>query len=315
MDTIFLVLKSLSKLIPMFAYLNVSVFVLDKIRLHKTSEYEGSIITEDITDKKSLMKIDYEKIKQIIPLIEKLKNNVSEENLKTLYNNLNSLKVKRKLLLVMGAVGGFYDIVKNEIIYNVEFLLGHEILHMASSYYEKENEIELCGFRQRKEIALIGNGLNEGYTELLASRIYYKNGKPVTYKKEAKIARMLEFFFDDPKEMENLYFNHNLPGLIHKLESFASRDEVIKLINDIDSLTFLSKVPFNPTPTYNNIKIQLTLYNWFREKCTDFDKLKQLEDLVCENKMAFLAINKQKNKLHKENSYDKKIDSEKRKRK
>ena len=44
------------------------------------------------------------------------------------------------------------------------------------------------------------------------------------------IARMLELFFDDPREMERLYFTSNLPGLIKYFEKYSDREDIIDFI-------------------------------------------------------------------------------------
>lgn len=182
------------------------------------------------------------------------------------------------------------------IIYSVDTSLGPEFLHLASSYYDKENKTAFCGFRQKS----IGSGINEGYTELLASRIYNEDNKITAYYEEVKIAKLLEFFFDNPKDIENLYFNCNLSGLISYLENYAERSEIIKILLDIDYINSLSTSIGNLSSISKYLDIQITLYNWFVAKNKDSEKLQQFKELIFEDKMILFIINNPKFKLYKE---------------
>lgn len=180
---------------------------------------------------------------------------------------------------------------------------------MASSYYNKEKNKSYSGFailENNKKIN-IGVGLAEGYTELLASRMHHNN-KFIIYKKCKQLAEIFEYFFDNPKDMENYYFNHNLPGFIKYMEQFASREEIIKIIVEIDIINCDN---LDITTTYYYTKIQLKLYNWFKEKNDNPDKLQKLENLICKNKIAAIVIKNEKIKLCKENPYNNEQDKQK----
>lgn len=153
------------------------------------------------------------------------------------------------------------------------------------------------GFRQN----LIGKGLNEGYTELLTSRMYKMNYKITHYKNEVKIARLFELFFDDYKTMENYYFRHNLFGFISYMEKFIPHDEIIKIICDIDKINLLDS-DINLVKFYYSTKVQITLYNWFIINCKDQDKIRLFRDLICENSIISAMINNQEYKLCRESS-------------
>ena len=200
--------------------------------------------------------------------------------------------------MILMCMAGMYDIQKNTIRYTLKSTIGHEFLHMASSYYDAATKTEYCGFFQTKGFDTIGEGLNEGYTELLASRIYEKNHKVGAYKKEVGVTRLLELFFDNPKEMEDYYFNHNLPGLIHHMEQYAPREEIIKLIHEIDEMHNLSNI-LSPISIYQQVKIQMKLYEWFRLKNKNSQKLESFESFLKENKITLLVFKKQKIKLQK----------------
>lgn len=298
-------------LLPIIISSNLTAILVNKIKLYRLSKYNGSIISEcqpliKFSSSEIKQKIDAEKIEFLKPIIEKLKNYTSEENLLTAYNNLQNIKVKRKPLLIIFGITGAYNVKTNSISYSLSNSIGHEFLHLASAYYEKKSKVIFGGFCQRKGMASIGDGINEGYTELLASRIYNKNGKPKSYESRVKVAKLIEFFFDEPKDMESLYFNFNLPGLIHHLEQFAKREDIIKLLLDIDNMHYSSFAIFNPLPSYLSIKIQLMLYNWFAAHNKNPEKLKQFKELVCESKFASMIIGMQKWKLYRTNPFDSK---------
>lgn len=292
-------------ILTMYLSRNLIAITDKKITLNKLSKYEGNIISERSfvkhkNEEEAKKNVDFEKVKILVAIIEKLKDYTSEENLITAYNNLKTVKIKKSPSLIISCNYGTYSTVENKIAYFLIRVMGHEFLHLSSSYYDEINKVAYSGFSQKKGLLSIGDGINEGYTELLSSRIYNKNGKPQAYKSQVKIAHLLEFFFDNPKDMEEYYFNYNLPGLIHHMEQFTKREDVIKFLLDVDNINLFSKVIWNPMPTYNSIKVQLTLYNWFVAKNNDPEKLKQFQTLICENKMISIIINKQKNKLYKE---------------
>lgn len=68
----------------------------------------------------------------------------------------------------------------------------HELLHALSMHYEKEQDIYRSGFKIHYKF----RALNEGYTELLASRI--EERLPDSYLEQIKFVRLLESLFDSP---------------------------------------------------------------------------------------------------------------------
>ncbi|MDD3341055.1 MAG: hypothetical protein PHN72_02495 [Bacilli bacterium] len=293
---------------------NIISILSNQIRVYKLSKYNGKIINKQpmlLMDNCLELKgqIKNPEIEILEPNIKKLENHTGIQNLSGAYYNLKTAKVTRKIKLLSNDIIGNYNSKNNEIKYSVKSALGHEFLHLASSLYDFIKKIEYSGFLQRTEKGSVGYGINEGYTELLNSKIYNKDGKIKSYKTQAKIARILEFFFDDPKDMEALYFNFNLPGLIYQLETYAKREEVIKLILDVDSIHSFSSCYGNPVSIYLSIKTQIKLYNWFSAQTKDPVKLEELRKLVCQNKMASLVLNAQERKrlkLYKNKLFTKK---------
>lgn len=292
--------------ITIYASANVGTMLQSKFRLQKLSKYNNKIIVDMPPRVKPLSKDEIEKIekdsgqakaKLLLPAIQKLKENISEKNLKIFYTNLKTAKFKKNHLLLLCGFSGYYYGDTNTLKYALDSSFGHELLHLSSAVYDKENEIGLSGFMQFKGSTSIGAGINEGYTELLASRYFNKDGKPRAYHLQVKLAQIMELMFDNPAEMHDLYFNCNLPGLVHHLEKYAPKEEVIKLILDMDKINVYSS-SFGPLPTILYIKTQLKLYEWFVSKNKDNDKLKTFNELINGNIFVKNLINNKKYKLY-----------------
>ena len=102
---------------------------------------------------------------------------------------------------------------------------------MCGAYSDDDNA--QVGFSVKQDKFKFGYGLNEGYTELLARR-YFKSKPNKVYDSQVKVASLIESLFSNPREMEELYLNHDLKGLIKKLCEYMSEEEAISLINNID---------------------------------------------------------------------------------
>ena len=270
-----------------------------KLKLKHLSKAEGNIISMNVPSLKPPIEKKEQTIKTkefIRPFVRKLVEYTNGENLDNLYRNIQSVKIKKKYDLI---AAGSYNHKNNTIEYGPEKAFGHELLHLSSSYYDEENEIGYSGFGQTHKKVSVGRGLNEGYTELLASRIYNKKQKAESYKKEVQIARLFEFFFDNPKDMEKYYFNHDLPGFIHHMENFAPREEIIKILLQVDNIDTYDLVPLNPTPTINLIRTQIKLYDIFKESNPEPEKLEDFRNTIYKHSpMAGMLIDGKTFKLN-----------------
>lgn len=258
---------------------------------------------EDINE--LIKTIDEKQLKHFLKYLTKLEIFTAQDNVKNVYRNMNSVKLKKSFFYA-------YDPKYNEINFRKKDNIEYEFLSLASSYYDQKNDIIYNGFEQIKDYKSIGNGINSGYTELLAQRIFGIN--KIAHKPERKIVKLLEYFFDDPKMLEQYYFNHDLPGLIHHLENFAPRNEVIKLIVRIDCL---SREPalFGINRSIDNLIIQNTLYNWLKDNHKNLTKWNEFERLVFQNKILFFIKCNQRLKLIHENKYVHSDEKRKKKRK
>lgn len=286
----------ISYVLPLTIYTNIfdTVYNKFKVKRLKKSGYiiSGNIPTPPKVDEPELKK---EIAKLVIPYVEKLKDHLDENNLNNLYRNLKTLRITDQNKFENLFYAGLYNSQTNTIKLDTKKnALGHELLHLASSYYDKETNINYVGFKQGQGKTQIGAGLNEGYTELLNERIFPKNNRKNPYKNETKIAKLFEFFFEDKKEMENYYFNNNLPGFIHHMEQFAPRQEIINLILDVDRINETTMDFTNPLPTFLSIKTQLKLYDWYENSCPNKQKLRAFKNEICKSTLVEIALSGKK---------------------
>ncbi len=146
-----------------------------------------------------------------------------------------------------------YDMFERIIYYAEEIResIFHELLHMASSW--RKGYTYTCGFQQigydeqENELTDIGAGLNEGYTQLLTERYFrYLGDRVGVYKVPVRLASYVEVLVGR-EQMESLFFEGNLEGLIEALERYAPREEVVRLLKNIDyvySSIYETRLPF-----------------------------------------------------------------------
>lgn len=157
-------------------------------------------------------------------------------DLNIFYHNLKTLKVSKSnfvdiILNKLCNRVGWYSVANNKINYNENndsmHIIFHEILHMASGIKDKVNDISFCGFSQKTRDKVIGNGLNEGYTELLTQRFF--DDKSETYLIETAVARMCQEIIGQEK-MTQLYFKADLKGLIDEFCKYTERKDVLDFL-------------------------------------------------------------------------------------
>ncbi len=172
----------------------------------------------------------------LLEFIHLLESNFSKDYLTCLYNNINELSINKRHLF---NYTGYYDVGNNEIFLshkNIIDAIFHELFHMSSSIYDKEKGIQYSGFEQFYEDDGydIGEGLDEGYTELLTHRYFgQKYDIGLSYQFEVATVYKLENIIGQEK-MSELYFHANLSGLIAYLEQYIARDEIINFIVNLD---------------------------------------------------------------------------------
>ena len=170
---------------------------------------------------------------------------VPKEYLKNFIDKLADLSIeyhsyKEAKIDKGGFVSGVYNCVHNKI--DIYFdkdnkVLNHELLHAASS---SKNSIK-SGFTDFiPSVGIIGEGLNEGYTELLNQRIF--NSKHDSYYYLSLFAEQIELFYDDKEKMMKDYFQADLNSLIKQLSQNMSIEEAIDIITDIDLFIYQQDV-------------------------------------------------------------------------
>lgn len=230
-------------------------------------------------------------------IVQTFKNNVSQENFYNAVKKLqtvkiNNLTIKKDLKyylqnIIMNPIiaAGNYNPNNNTItmFLHKKHVLSHEFLHMAS-VKNKDNSGFWLNTRFDQEI---GRGLDEGYTELLNQRIF--KSKSLSYFHNVKIARLLETFFDNPKDMENAYFNGNIEEIFKQFLTYGTKEEFFQTMNSLDNLATTSSVVFNQLEA---IKTELNLYKIIK-RSKDQNKINNFEQILYENKLLKLLKSKQ----------------------
>ena len=172
---------------------------------------------------------------------EVIVNNIDKDDLSNFYRNMNGLTYKRKVInphfSIFSTTAGIYDSKKNEVsIYqNKESIIFHELLHAASSKYENDIKKEGLSINSPGN-KIIGTGINEGYTELLASRLFdIKSEVCYGYQYQLLVVQKLEQILGE-EYIKRYYFNANLPGLIDDLCLYNSKEKVLEFLNSCDYL-------------------------------------------------------------------------------
>lgn len=163
-------------------------------------------------------------------------------------------------------------------------VLSHEFLHMASSnlYESGFNQIGAYDSKDGKKI-YVGRGLNEGYTELLNCRLFGYDLKKCTYMIPVKLTRLIETFFDNPRDMEKAYFNNDIVKVYLEFCKYGSNEEFWNLMNEMDSYAY-APMPFD---FINSIGTQMKLYEIIK-RSGNAEKIKKFEDILDEDK--FIAL-------------------------
>lgn len=193
-------------------------------------------------NKEKILKVELSK--QVVEFIKVLHEKLPYVNFSYLHSKMENLNVVFKNFKFYNLKfniqkGGDYSPVKNVIRVQKETSLNsidHELFHVASSFYDKTRNISFSGFRQTTNENNIGEGLNEGYTQLLTERYFsdiHNVCKGKVYPVQVDISKYLEEIIGQ-KEMEKMYFNADLYALIKELEKYESKENIINFILNVD---------------------------------------------------------------------------------
>lgn len=221
----------------------MSYHIPKHIKIYKESQKQNMINTDikipsgEIANTKV---IDVILSDEIASFYSNLKTCLPHVDSRFFEENIKKLQLKESLFIVYNLIfkvhyGGLYRPDKNiiKVNYNYESL-SHELLHMASSFYDEVSKITFVGFRQRNNNNInIGRGLNEGYTELLNERYFLKEKSKSAYFYEINIAFCLEKVIGQ-KKMEQMFFKADLYGLTEELLNYSNKENIIAFLKNID---------------------------------------------------------------------------------
>lgn len=216
--------------------------------------------------------------KEYKDIVDTFENHVDINNLNNLYNNIQNIKINRDIKLLLLGIGGKYSTEKNSINYSLERFRFHELMHMASTYFDEEQKINQTGFVHYLDKLSCGKALNEGYTDLMTRRIFKEKTK--FYNSEVRLAMFIELLIGK-ESMQKYYFNNDFVGFINHLSKFIGREESLKFIT-ISDLGFDLKKMGNPAYKAIYTNLELKLCNLFKEHNTSlknqFDYLNLIDD-------------------------------------
>ena len=221
------------------------------------------------------VKIDNAEVKKF----EKRLIHLKSFNESFFYYNVSSLKIERNSFLSK-IYPGVYDVRKNVIHLSDDYEFPHELNHMSSTFCDGKDYYS--GFSQNGN----GDGLREGYTELLSGRYFNKKD---SYPVEVKIMSNLEKIIGRDK-MEHFYYTADLYNLVKELEQYDSKENVLNFINCVDLLSSLIDSYFG-CRMYSTIlkrcmkKINLYLLKWYSSK-----QKRLMENNIISNKECYNNI-------------------------
>ena len=194
-------------------------------------------------DKNKILSSEYDKV--LLSFYRVIINKFPLSNMDNLISQLNTIDITKnpssiKEFIIKGIKDnpcGYYP-ESNKILLikdNVkDYHLYHELFHMLSTY-RSDNTI-YSGFSQgnRKTYVTIGDGLNEGYTQLLKERYFgIDDNESYFYMLQKHIAKHLEIIVGR-RTMEKLYVNADLEGLVNQLEKYCNKEVILRFVNDVD---------------------------------------------------------------------------------
>ena len=179
--------------------------------------------------------------------IQSLVDIVPEENLQNVINKIKDTTIEyhsyNEATINNGIIStGTYNPKRKliKIYYDKEKdVLNHELLHAAS----QDDKYAMNGFSAIfKQVGMFGEGLTEGYTELLNQRIFQSKGR--TYLYLTLLAEEIENFYENKENMLKDYFQADIFSLINELEKSMTTEEAIEIIADMDLFLNQADVSF-----------------------------------------------------------------------
>lgn len=164
--------------------------------------------------------------------IDHLEDVLDVKNKTYFHKNISNLKIK-KLPDKIKDEAACYSPYRNRMElgnFKCKGDLSCELLHTAST--TKNFGLVFTGFCQHKHFNEFGNGLNEGYTQVLNNR-YFTNENDNSHYIEQVFAKCIEAMVGQD-EMERYYFMGELSFLLEDLEDYMKREDAEALIVSLD---------------------------------------------------------------------------------
>lgn len=164
---------------------------------------------------------------------------VGKEDIRVFFNRVKDLSIDYVSLEEMKRQAGSFSVgvynSKNNIIkmcFNKNnCVLDHELLHAAST----EEQYSNVGFSVVfLKAGIFGEGLNEGYTELLNNRIFKHTNSSYMYL--TYLVELIENFYENKEDMMKDYFHADVFALIGELLKSMSLEEALDIITSMDLL-------------------------------------------------------------------------------
>lgn len=141
-------------------------------------------------------------------------------------NNLKSVTAGRMRKIHSGD----YDIITNKIRIGSKDSLPHEVIHMGSSFYERERDIIVSGFSYVEDGIMIGRQFTEGYTELLTQEHFPNESYIPSYEYFVKYTKLFRDSFPNIN-MNKHYSKASLYNLLEDISKLGiSREEAMTYI-------------------------------------------------------------------------------------
>ena len=190
------------------------------------------------------------------------------------------------LIIIITCILSYFTLVFGELIPKKIGLAYSEKIS-----YSMVNIINITIIIFKPFILILKNSVN------FFSKLLNIKQKEDVYVNEVRMAKMLELFFDNKEDMINLYFTCDLLGFIKQLEKYAPREDVIKLIIDMDDYSV-----YNSHSNFLAIKTSASIYeriyNWFVTNNNDQEKINELEKLINEDKIVSDILKRQNIQLN-----------------
>ncbi len=200
------------------------------------------IIPKELKQEPVPKRLELTHAKMVLEFIKTVRENMPASYLNNMFHNLKTLELNDNFGIALLGADGKYTPERNRIRLANKKSIYHELFHMAS---RSATDTRCNGLSQLIDGTWLGNGIDEGYTELLTRR-YFKDKKRKPNQKEktdsydyqVNVCRKLEKIIGQDK-MTEYYMTANFKGFIDELGKYSTEEELFRFIHSLDSITYL----------------------------------------------------------------------------